>query len=121
MNVTFGNNNPFAFEYAELGHALIGMERIIKDVAKRAAAENPNDDRTLFVVTACPCCDHTGIPQNRDGVILVTPYRGIDPCNFKIKTIDIYPPFRNCDGTEEAKDEAQFAAHWKKTLEEAIK
>ncbi len=119
MKIIFGYSSPFEWASHELAKSLLKMTPIIHRVVQEVASKNACDPRTLFVLTACPCCEDTGLPENLNGVIVVTPYRGLDHGLYhKIKAIDVYPPF--CGRSGEAQDEEQFALHWKKTIEEAI-
>jgi len=121
MQIQFGPlGSNFNWACAELGRGLCNMLPTIYGVAEDFA-KNQEDPRNLFILLACPCCERSGIQGAIEGSVIVTPFKGI-ACERedKVTQIDIYPPFRNRDGKDEARDEKQFAEHWERTLKMAV-
>jgi hypothetical protein len=125
IQIHFGKKSSFIWANDSLAQGLIRMEKMIYSVGQSVAATNvwgENKVNHIFVVMSCPCCEDTGIPHlPHRSMIFVTPYKGIDPKGLKIHSIDIYPPYRDRDGKSEARDAEQFAEHWKKAIEEAVR
>ena len=117
MRVVFSNFGPNNWACNSLHRALCFLLPDIRRVAREFEV-NP-DQRTLFVVIACPCCEDLGTrPQN---AIWVTPFRGMDFCGHEVHRIGVNPPWCTPGEDGEARNVEHFLEEWRKTLQEAVK
>ena len=126
MNIIFGAESSYIWVRAQYTiPRLKSMEPVIRRVTQEVVNEYTRDDRTLFVVMACPCCEWVGHSHNIDRSILVAPYRGMDLRGLgdRVKVIGVDPPIQD-GGTDDfawVRQRDRFILEWRRTLHNAIR
>lgn len=101
----------------ELGRALRGAIPKIKELARQY--EKRDDERTLILVLLCPCC-RGDIKLDTENAILVSPFYDIEPRDYKIYQVNLWPPYCNPGEGNEAKSVEEYLEQVKTTIDKAL-